>query len=840
MTSRRDTRQEQELRAIIDDIPGNDKCADCEANGPRWASYSLGVFLCTRCASIHRKNSDISKVKSISLDQWTPEQIQKMREVGNTISNYKYNPLREWPIQDDDMTMERFIRDKYERQMFMSQRETANFTPVKSAMKGSAQPIEPGKSSSAVIKYSKELDTLRDMGFTDRSRNVDVLKQVMGDLTAATDALVAMEGTDIKAPPKKPERPRVRFTADTIGGEEKTPQFQAANPFDMWAQPGPSGQQQDFQNPFSSIPPSMYHNQNFVQNVQVQGQAQTQQAMPFMGYQTTGQDAVQQQQYMQPAVPLRSQLTGGQPLRPQSSAQQVPEVQQAQPLRHQLTGRPGPSADRPQAFQAQSQYQAQAQAQYQAQQPTSGPFSQTTPQPQITGQPVFQSQTSQTPQPFQSSQFQSYSQNQHNPPEQQMQTNAYQTSDRYQAGVPGGSHQPGPSQSLKPQLTGMRPKFQPTVDLNSPFNLNTQRQSSPFQTNSPQITGQTPQPQTHSPQRTGMPSQSQNPPFSQGLIPGQQASPQVTGQYFQPNLQNMLSQNRFQTSSPQVTTMPQQGQQPPTGSYNQTSARPVQNQYTGSQGASSDAFGSNFTGPLRAQLTGIHNPLSSQPQPQTNQLQNAFAQTSYPPVPGQYSAPGSTYQPQSSFQPNSSNNGFPGSQSNRSDQAPFNSQMQQPGLAPGRLYSQTTGGQGINPNLPGPSNNNSFPPTSNGFVQQHQQQPQQQHQQQQPQYGQPSMMNSAFRPQQTGYQPQQSQQPSYGAQNMNPTKPFDKAGIMSLYGSQQSMQQQQQQFGQAPPPPPGPPQPSQQQQQYVNGYGAQQQHQPAYQSAQQQGYAGYR
>jgi hypothetical protein len=44
---------------------------------PRWASYSLGVFLCIRCASLHRKmGTHISKVKSVSMDCWTLQEIQ--------------------------------------------------------------------------------------------------------------------------------------------------------------------------------------------------------------------------------------------------------------------------------------------------------------------------------------------------------------------------------------------------------------------------------------------------------------------------------------------------------------------------------------------------------------------------------------------------------------------------------------------------------------------------------------------------------------------------------------------------------------------------------------------
>lgn len=45
-------------------------------SGPRWASWNLGIFLCIRCAGIHRNlGVHISKVKSVNLDTWTSEQI---------------------------------------------------------------------------------------------------------------------------------------------------------------------------------------------------------------------------------------------------------------------------------------------------------------------------------------------------------------------------------------------------------------------------------------------------------------------------------------------------------------------------------------------------------------------------------------------------------------------------------------------------------------------------------------------------------------------------------------------------------------------------------------------
>ena len=325
------TREEQQLRQIIQDIPGNNECADCTTPAPAWAAYNIGIFLCTRCASLHRKmGTHVSRVKSISLDSWTSDQVDTMRSIGNTISNYNLNPLREWPLREDDYGMEQFIRDKYERKKFTTQRETGSFRPIKSALKGSSAVTETPAFSATANRYAKEMSTLRDMGFTNRAQLVDVLTQTNGDLAEATERLLNMgptSNTTASGRPEKPKRPRVRFTLDTIGGED-TPVASNTNPFDLWAanrqstdskQPIPSSNP----NPFSSIPPSLYHNP------------------VFTGMQSDGQQPQ--------AVPLRPQLTGGQPLRPQTAPQQGPDPVPAgasmpsqyggaQPIMRQQTG----------------------------------------------------------------------------------------------------------------------------------------------------------------------------------------------------------------------------------------------------------------------------------------------------------------------------------------------------------------------------------------------------------------------------------------------------------------------------------------------------------------------
>uniref|UniRef100_A0A8D0HMT2 Small ArfGAP2 n=1 Tax=Sphenodon punctatus TaxID=8508 RepID=A0A8D0HMT2_SPHPU len=89
----------------------NKYCADCQAKGPRWASWNIGVFICIRCAGIHRNlGVHISRVKSVNLDQWTQEQIQCMQEMGNG-KNFRQ--------PQTDQAVEGFIRDKYEKKKYM-------------------------------------------------------------------------------------------------------------------------------------------------------------------------------------------------------------------------------------------------------------------------------------------------------------------------------------------------------------------------------------------------------------------------------------------------------------------------------------------------------------------------------------------------------------------------------------------------------------------------------------------------------------------------------------------------------------------------------------------------
>ncbi|KAJ4863076.1 putative GTPase activating protein for arf domain-containing protein [Trichoderma breve] len=284
LSKRQQARNEAILQDLVHSVPGNDQCADCHARNPSWASWSLGVFLCMRCAAIHRKlGTHISKVKSLSMDAWTNEQVDNMRKVGNTTSNKIYNPENKTasvPIDVDeaDSAMERFIRQKYintvagqagklkkpqldegtppplpPKNSKFGFRSASSIFPLSSRAKkeakaAAAQELANSNSSAnhgnhankqskvfgASVDYGqddtdKKLARLRDMGFQDDHRNATILKGVNGNLERAVEALVRLgEGESLSVSQKEatPERPITASAAST-------------NPFDIFppAQP---------------------------------------------------------------------------------------------------------------------------------------------------------------------------------------------------------------------------------------------------------------------------------------------------------------------------------------------------------------------------------------------------------------------------------------------------------------------------------------------------------------------------------------------------------------------------------------------------------------------------
>lgn len=81
------------------------------------------MFLCIRCAGIHRNlGVHISKVKSVNLDTWTPEQVACLQHMGNSKGRavYEANLPDNFRRPQTDSSLEAFIRSKYEQKKYIA------------------------------------------------------------------------------------------------------------------------------------------------------------------------------------------------------------------------------------------------------------------------------------------------------------------------------------------------------------------------------------------------------------------------------------------------------------------------------------------------------------------------------------------------------------------------------------------------------------------------------------------------------------------------------------------------------------------------------------------------
>ncbi|KAI9797000.1 MAG: hypothetical protein M1833_005833 [Piccolia ochrophora] len=267
-SKRQQARNERTLQDLVKTVSGNERCADCQARNPGWASWS------------------------------------NMKRVGNSTSNRTYNPYNAKPpipldVDEIDSAMERFLRQKYEQRLLQTgsalaaarnntgstsseeppplppkptshfglasrvasspqlafsprryDRNTPPASPHHSNGHGpSTSPSKRNKNTSTLgisvgstgESVESKLASLREMGFADEAKNAATLKAVGGNVGRAVEALVKLgEGV---GPPSRSHTPlppkNIGQEQEMFGGEGARPVTAGNNPFDQFSGHGP-------------------------------------------------------------------------------------------------------------------------------------------------------------------------------------------------------------------------------------------------------------------------------------------------------------------------------------------------------------------------------------------------------------------------------------------------------------------------------------------------------------------------------------------------------------------------------------------------------------------------
>ncbi|KZP12933.1 ArfGap-domain-containing protein [Athelia psychrophila] len=431
---------------------GNDHCADCKARVPRWASHNLGIFVCVTCASVHRKmGTHISKVKSVTMDTWTKEQVEVMRQNGNVKSNSFYNPneTRNPPPtnmvgRERDSELEKYIRAKYEFKRFVvreaptkpapdiSRSSTSQFAPE-------AKPPPP-RSFSAAPQPTAAPPRVDSLGYRPPTAAPVSYKPPYKASSATQNRSVSQPLPSQQShlpPPPGPSQPAAPPQAIPRTAPPTTSPPPSNNPvwndllslqggqtassslplqYQPLAQNSLPQQQQQQQQPFASPfgqqqiaqSPGSYTPQNGAMGMNMSGhnpfQQQTQQPVssnPF-GQQPSFQTQTPNftgigggQSGFQSSIPPFSQSAAAQQF--QASLQQQPQTQFSAPLPFQASLQQQPQSQ----FSAPLLFQPQPQQSYDQQQQT--PFGQQQPSPNPFGQqpsPMPMGQQQPSPMPF--------------------------------------------------------------------------------------------------------------------------------------------------------------------------------------------------------------------------------------------------------------------------------------------------------------------------------------------------------------------------------------------------------------------------------------------------------
>lgn len=242
---------ERTLIDIVNNKNNINKCGECGSDYPTWASWNLGILLCGRCANVHKKalsedgprGGPISQVKSLTLENWTDEQVDTLRRIGNRKAKRRWNPQQvPFPRVDDDdyEPVARYFRAKYIEGKFSDHPDdygqlddrgshysgqSGALTPrPRNSRLGSTLPDNRSRTGSNTVpalshrrlttfeqtQYRAQVAKLVGIGFSDRDAVLESLILSDGNIDFALDILEHDAKTNPllnELPPQLPRRP---------------------------------------------------------------------------------------------------------------------------------------------------------------------------------------------------------------------------------------------------------------------------------------------------------------------------------------------------------------------------------------------------------------------------------------------------------------------------------------------------------------------------------------------------------------------------------------------------------------------------------------------------------
>ncbi|PRQ77105.1 hypothetical protein AAT19DRAFT_12523 [Rhodotorula toruloides] len=180
----------------------NKTCAECATPHPQWCSLSLAISLCLSCSGTHRSlGSHLSFVRSLTMDKWTPAQIDRMKAGGNAKCREFFEgngqPWKSLPITEKynthvaNMYREKLLADAEGRPWIPSDPPAPSSSSSSSTLR---KPRSTNFASSASSTPSRTGSPARPSGMPSKAQNEDFFARMGATNDSRPDNLPPSQG----------------------------------------------------------------------------------------------------------------------------------------------------------------------------------------------------------------------------------------------------------------------------------------------------------------------------------------------------------------------------------------------------------------------------------------------------------------------------------------------------------------------------------------------------------------------------------------------------------------------------------------------------------------------